>query len=130
MVENSQREMEDMMRHHTIDSKSAVVAAPPGVASRKEVSRSGNAFTEREEKRWDDSPAPGVSRNNRAVSENTEMKDSHGNVIGHKKKQEQESKAEGEREETLPDGTKRKIFTKSYETKNSYSASSNMAKAL
>ncbi|RXG68029.1 Heat shock protein 26 [Armadillidium vulgare] len=134
MVEQSQKEMEDMMKHHTIDSSTSkypnstsknVVSVPIGASTTRDVTRSGNSVTERQEHRWGDKPAPGVNRTNRALSEATEVKDKDGNVIGHKLKSEKESKAEGEREEVLPDGTKRKIFTKSYETKNTFSSSSN-----
>lgn len=138
MVERSQKEMEDMMKTHTISSidtskplgSTDIVTAPVGVKTSRDVIRSGNTVTERQEKHWDDAPAPGVTRTNRALSEASEIKASDGTVVGNKSKQELESKAEGSREEILPDGTKCKIFTKTYETKNSYSASSNRAKAL
>lgn len=140
MVERSQKEMENMMKNHTLESSpskysrpapsSAVVSVPIGASTTRDVSRTGNSVTERAEHKWDDTPAPGVNRSNRAVSEATEIKDKDGNVIGHRKRNEKESRAEGEREEILPDGTKRKVFTKSYETKNSFSTSSGFAKAL
>lgn len=150
MVEKSQKEMEDMMRRHSLQSSTTTttssphstsleVAAPPsslsrppaaGVVSTHDVTRSGNSVTERQEQRWKDEPAPGLNRTNRMLNEKTEMKAADGSVVGNKKRHEQESHAEGSNEETLPDGTKRKTFTKSYETRKVYSYNSSDPKAV
>ncbi|KAK3876242.1 hypothetical protein Pcinc_018958 [Petrolisthes cinctipes] len=148
MVEKSQKEMEDMMRRHSLQSSTTIttsphstsleVAAPPsslsrppaGVISTHDVTKSGNNVTERQEQRWQDKPAPGLNRTNRMLNEKTEMKAADGTVVGNKKRHEQESQAEGSNEETLPDGTKKKTFTKSYETRKVYSYNSSDPKAV
>lgn len=140
MVEKSQREMEDMMRRHSLQSSSrelevstpssALVRPPAGVSTTRDVSVAGNNVTERQEQRWEDNPAPGLHRTNRVLNEKTELKGADGSVVGNKKRSEQESHAEGEREEVLPDGTKKKTFTKSYETRKVYSYNSSDPKAL
>lgn len=147
MVEKSQREMEDMMRRHSVQSSTATspphttsldlaVApsspsrAPAGVVTTRDVSATGNSKTERQEKRWQDEPAPGLNRTNRMLNEKTEVKAADGTVVGNKKRSEQESHTEGGNEEVLPDGTKRKTFTKSYETRKAYSYNSSDPKAV
>lgn len=141
MVENSQREMEDMMRRHSVQSNNSTsleVSAPPssltrppaGVVTTRDVSTRGNAVTERQEKHWDDAPAPGVHRTNHMLNEKTEIKGADGSVVGNKKRSEQESRAEGSNEEILPDGTKRKTFTKNYETRKVFSYNSSDPKAV
>ena len=140
MVEKSQREMEDMMRRHSLQSSSrelevstpssALVRAPAGVSTTRDVSVAGNNVTERQEQRWEDSPAPGLHRTNRVLNENTELKGADGSVVGNKKRSEQESHAEGSREMVMPDGTKKTTFTKSYETKKCYSYNSSDPKAV
>ncbi|XP_027234837.2 heat shock protein 67B1 [Penaeus vannamei] len=148
MVEKSQREMEDMMRRHTLNSSLDAPTSPPsvstnltistqpsarppaGVATNRDVVKSGNNVTEREEQRWDDNPAPGLTRHNRVLNEKTAMKGADGSVIGNKERMEKESHAEGSNEEVLPDGTKRKTFTKSYETRKVYSFNSGDPKAV
>ncbi|XP_063603926.1 heat shock protein 67B1-like [Penaeus indicus] len=148
MVEKSQREMEDMMRRHTLNSSLDSPTSPPsvstnltistqpssrppaGVATNRDVVKSGNNVTEREEQRWEDNPAPGLTRHNRVLNEKTAMKGADGSVIGNKERMEKESHAEGSNEEVLPDGTKRKTFTKSYETRKVYSFNSGDPKAV
>lgn len=149
MVEKSQREMEDMMRRHSLKSgdqptsppsmstrlelsqPATILSQPPaGVSTSRDVTTSGKNVTQREEKRWDDQPAPGVTRTNRVLNENTDLKGADGSTVGNKKRLEQESKAEGSNEQTLPDGTKQKTFTKSYETRNVYSFNSSDPKAV
>lgn len=148
MVEKSQREMEDMMRRHTINSSLDPPTSPPtistnltvstqpnsrppaGAVTNRDVIRAGNNVTEREEQRWDDTVAPGVTRHNRVLNEKTAMKGADGSVVGNKERMEKESHAEGANEEILPDGTKRKTFTKSYETRKVYSFNSGDPKAV
>jgi len=145
MVEKSQREMEDMMNRHTIHTTvettpssarpstpatSSLVVAPPRAVTTKDVIRKGDTVTEREEKRWEDTPAPGVTRQHHAVTELSKLKGSDGTVLGNQERRKQESEAFGENEEILPDGTKRKTFTKSYETRQVFSSSSAHPKAL
>lgn len=148
MVEKSQREMQEMMNRHTIHtsveppspvalqqsssipSSSIVVAPPRGVLTSKDVIRKGDTVTEREEKRWEDKPAPGVTRQHHAVTEVSKLKGPDGTVLGNQERRKQESEAGGEHEEILPDGTKRKTFTKSYETRQVFTSSSNHPKAL
>lgn len=139
--------MEDMMRRHTLNSSLEPATSPPsvstnltistqpsrppaGVATNRDVVRSGNNVTEREEQRWDDTLAPGLTRHNRVLNEKTAMKGADGSVIGNKERTEKESHAEGSNEEVLPDGTKRKTFTKSYETRKVYSFNSGDPKAV
>jgi len=138
MVEKSQQEMERMMSRHTLNTVVATPApvimyGPPpksmlapskGVTSNKEVIRKGDAVTEREEKRWQDNPAPGVKRQHHSVTEQTKLKGHDGSNIGHQERRKEESEASGGHEEILPDGTKRKVFTKSYETKQVFTSSS------
>ncbi|KAG0726340.1 Protein lethal(2)essential for life [Chionoecetes opilio] len=69
-------------------------------------------------------PRPGLHRTNRVLNENTDLKAADGS-----KRSEQESHAEGEREELMPDGSKKKTFTKSYETRKVYSYNSSDPKA-
>lgn len=140
MVEKSQREMEDMMRRHSLQSSSrelevstpstALSRVPAGASTTRDVSVAGNNVTQREEKRWDDNPAPGLHRTNRVLNEKTELKGADGSVVGNKKRSEQESHAEGSREEVLPDGSKKTTFTKSYETRKVYSYNSSDPKAV
>lgn len=149
MVEKSQREMEDMMRRHSLNTsleaptsppsisnnlvvhKTPAYAQPPaGLSTSRDVIRQGNNVTEREEKKWDDTLAPGVVRHNRMLNENTDIKGADGSVVGNKQRREQESHAEGSREETLPDGTKRTTFTKNYETSKVYKFNSSDPKAV
>ncbi|XP_042222040.1 heat shock protein 67B1-like [Homarus americanus] len=150
MVEKSQREMEDMMRRHSVKSgmdqptsppsisttvdistpSSALVRPPAGVSTSRDVITSGKNVTERQEQRWEDKPAPGVTRTNRVLSENTNLKGADGSVVGNKKRNEQESHAEGSNEEVLPDGTKKRTFTKNYETRKVYSFNTSDPKAL
>lgn len=140
MVEKSQREMEEMMRRHSLQSSSrelevsapstALSRVPAGVSTTRDVSVAGNNVTQREEKRWEDNPAPGLHRTNRVLNEKTELKGADGSVVGNKKRSEQESHAEGSREELLPDGSKKTTFTKSYETRKVYSYNSSDPKAL
>ncbi|KAK8723786.1 hypothetical protein OTU49_011548 [Cherax quadricarinatus] len=150
MVEKSQREMEDMMRRHSLKSgmepatsppsmstsldistpSSALARPPAGVSTSRDVITTGKNVTEREEKRWEDKPAPGVTRTNRVLKENTELKGTDGSVVGSKTRSEQESHAEGSNEEVLPDGTKKRTFTKNYETRKVYSFNTSDPKAL
>lgn len=140
MVEKSQREMEDMMRRHSVQNtstelevatpSSALTRPPAGVSTTRDVSVAGNNVTERQEQRWQDNPAPGLHRTNRVLNERTELKGADGSVVGNKKRSEQESHAEGSREEVLPDGTKKTTFTKNYETRKVYSYNSSDPKAL
>ena len=147
MVEKSQREMQEMMNRHTIHtsveppspvvlqnsvtpSSSLVVAPPKGVLTSKDVIRKGDTVTEREEKRWEDKPAPGITRQHHAVTEVSKLKGPDGTVLGNQERRKQESEAGGEHEEILPDGTKRKTFTKSYETRQVFTSSSSHPKAL
>lgn len=140
MVEKSQREMEDMMRRHSLQNTStelevaapstAVARPPAGVSTIRDVSLDGKNVTERQEQRWEDNPAPGLHRTNRVLNERTELKGADGSVVGNKKRSEQESHAEGSREEVLPDGTKKTTFTKNYETRKVYSYNSSDPKAV
>ncbi|XP_069157954.1 uncharacterized protein [Procambarus clarkii] len=147
MVEKSQREMEDMMRRHSLKSSveptasvstsldvskpsSALVRPPAGVSTSHDVITAGKNVTERKEQRWEDKPAPGVTRTNRILNENTELKGADGSVVGSKKRSEQESHAEGSNEQVLPDGTKKRTFTKNYETRKVYSFNTSDPKAL
>ncbi|MPC75017.1 hypothetical protein E2C01_069399 [Portunus trituberculatus] len=140
MVEKSQREMEDMMRRHSLQSSSrelevstpssALSRVPAGVSTTRDVSVAGNNVTQREEKRWEDNPAPGLHRTNRVLNEKTELKGADGSVVGNKKRSEKESHAEGSREEVLPDGSKKTTFTKSYETRKVFSYNSSDPKAV
>lgn len=140
MVEKSQREMEDMMRRHSMQSTStelqvsapstALSRPPAGVSTSRDVSVAGNNVTERQEQRWEDNPAPGLHRTNRVVNERTELKGADGSVVGNKKRSEQESHAEGSREVVMPDGTKKTTFTKNYETRKVYSYNSSDPKAV
>jgi len=120
-------------------SRPMVMCGPPpkgtimskkNATSSKDVIRKGDAVTERETKRWEDSPAPGVQRHNHVVSESTQLKGHDGSTIGTQERRKQESEAAGGHEEILPDGTKRKVFTKSYETKQVFTSSSSHPKAL
>lgn len=140
MVEKSQREMEDMMRRHSVQNSStslqvsapstALSRPPAGVSTSRDVSVAGNNVTERQEQRWEDNPAPGLHRTNRVVNERTELKGADGSVVGNKKSSEQESHAEGSREVVMPDGTKKTTFTKNYETRKVYSYNSSDPKAV
>lgn len=150
MVEKSQREMEDMMRRHTLQSdleaptsppsistsreistpSSALSRPPAGVSTSRDVVASGNSVTERQEQRWEDKPAPGVTRTNRLLDENTKVKGVDGSIVGNKQRREQESHAEGSNEEVLPDGTKKRTFTKNYETRKVYSFNTSDPKAV
>ncbi|XP_076032553.1 uncharacterized protein LOC143020250 [Oratosquilla oratoria] len=132
MVEKSQREMEDMMRRHSLHGSErdaappsrGVVATTPNnnATTTRDVVTKGNTTTEREEKRWADIPEPGIQRKNRSLNENSVIKGADGSVIGNEMRREKESHAAGGSEEMLPDGTKRKTFTKSYETRQVYSS--------
>ncbi|KAF2355268.1 Alpha crystallin/Hsp20 domain [Trinorchestia longiramus] len=142
MVEKSQREMQDMMSRHTLHTSvdapappsstptSIVVAPPRGAVTTKDIIRKGDTITEREEKRWEDTPAPGVKRQHHAVTEVSKLKGSDGTVLGNQERRKQESEASGGYEEILPDGTKRKTFTKNYETRQVFTSSSSHPKAL
>ncbi|XP_018022484.1 uncharacterized protein LOC108678543 [Hyalella azteca] len=142
MVEKSQREMQDMMSRHTLHTSvdapapatstptSIVVAPPRGAVTTKDIIRKGDTVTEREEKRWEDSPAPGVKRQHHAVTEVSTLKGHDGTVLGNQERRKQESEAAGGYEEILPDGTKRKTFTKNYETRQVFTSSSSHPKAL
>lgn len=148
MVEKSQKEMEDMMRRHTMQpeglspptsppsiSSNMVVttnhsAPPAGVPTNRNVMVSDKGVTEKKEQRWTDQPAPGVTRVNRVLDESTALKGADGSIVGNKSRKEQESHAEGSSEQTLPDGTKKSTFTKSYETKKVYSYNSSDPKAV
>lgn len=152
MVEKSQKEMEDMMRRHTLqqpglnpptsppsistnvaissEASNSLSRPPAGVPTNRDVVISDKNVTERKEQRWTDNPAPGVTRNNRVFDESTTLKGADGSVVGNKSRKEQESKAEGSHEETLPDGTKKSTFTKSYETKKVYNYNSSNPKAV
>ena len=143
MVEKSQREMQEMMNRHTIHtsveppapaqnipSSSLVVAPPRGALTTRDVIRKGDTVTEREEKKWNDSPAPGVTRHHHAVTEVSKLKGHDGSILGNQERRKQESEAAGEHEEILPDGTKRKTFTKSYETRQVFTSSGSHPKAL
>lgn len=148
MVEKSQREMEDMMRRHTLQQPGAspptsppsistnmVISTdqsrpPAGAPTTRDVTVTDKNVTERKEQKWTDKPAPGVTRTNRFLNENTALKGADGSIVGNKSRQEQESHAEGSNEETLPDGTKKSTFTKSYETKKVYSYNSSDPKAV
>ncbi|KAK7076462.1 hypothetical protein SK128_020411 [Halocaridina rubra] len=152
MVEKSQKEMEDMMRRHTLQqpglspptsppsiSTNVVIATekpdspnrpPAGVPTSRNVVVSDKDVTERKEQRWTDKPAPGVTRNNRVFDESTTLKGADGSVVGNKSRHEQESHAEGGKEEVLPDGTKKSTFTKSYETKKVFKFNSSDPKAV
>lgn len=138
MVEKSHEEMQKMMERHSLHtavsnqptiligppSRNLVAAPSKGVSSNKEVIKKGDAITEREEKRWEDSPAPGVKRQHHSVTEQTKLKGHDGSPIGTQERRKQESEASGGHEEILPDGTKRKVFTKSYETRQVFTSSS------
>jgi len=139
MVEKSQREMEDMMRRTSLEPSMAtmsitpalpvatvntVVSPPPGVVTTRDQTTKGNTLTDRQEQKWADQPAPGVQRQNRNLKEEHTIKAPDGSVIGKGHKMQHESRAEGGNEEILPDGSKRTTFSKSYESKSSYSTRS------
>lgn len=141
MVVQSQREMQDMMQRHTLHTSaevpapaaatSNIVVAPPrGVMTSRDVIRKGDTVTEREEKRWEDNPAPGVTRQHHAVTEVSNLKGHDGALLGNQERRKQESESSGGYEEILPDGTKRKVFTKNYETRQVFTSSSSHPKAL
>ncbi|XP_064105332.1 uncharacterized protein LOC135214848 [Macrobrachium nipponense] len=148
MVEKSQKEMEDMMRRHTLQpeglsaptsppsiSTNMVVTTsqptpPAGIPTNRTVAVSDRDVTEKKEQRWTDNPAPGVTRTNRVLNESTALKGADGSVVGNKSRQEHESHAQGSNEETLPDGTKKSTFTKSYETRKVFSYNSSDPKAV
>lgn len=142
MVEKSQREMQDMMTRHTLhtaveppapapSSTSTTVVVPPrGVITNRDVIRKGDTVTEREEKRWEDSPAPGMTRQHHAVTEVSKLKGGDGTVLGNQERKKQESQSAGGFEEILPDGTKKTTFTKNYETRQVFTSSSSHPKAL
>jgi len=136
--------MEKMMSKNSVfkaveTSHPKVMVGPPpkgtimtkkNMTSSKDVIRKGDAVTERETQRWEDAPAPGVKRHHHVVSESTQLKGHDGRTIGTQERKKQESEAAGGHEEILPDGTKRKVFTKSYETKQVFTSSSSHPKAL
>lgn len=142
MVEKSQREMQEMMTRHTLhtaveppapapsSSSTTVVVPPRGVITNRDVIRKGDTVTEREEKRWEDSPAPGVKRQHHAVTEVSKLKGSDGTILGNQERKKQESESAGGFEEILPDGTKKTTFTKNYETRQVFTSSSSHPKAL
>ena len=144
MVEKSQREMQEMMNRHTLHtdvetpapaygtppSSSIVVAPATGVLTNRDVIRKGDTVTEREEKRWEDAPAPGVKRQHHSVSEVSTLRGHDGSALGNQERRKQESESSGGHEEILPDGTKRKVFTKNYETRQVFTSSSAHPKAL
>ena len=150
MVERSQKEMDEMMKRHTLHSSiepppsgsngttfkttiqpvSSVAVVPANVSTTQNVTRDGNKVTETKEHQWNDSPAPGLNRTNRVRTEVSTIKSPSGNTVGTSDKTQHHSSSEGTREETLPDGSKVKTFTKNYETRNFYSVNSNGAKAL
>lgn len=139
MVEKSQREMQDMMRRTSLEPSMAtisvtpslpvatintVVSPPPGVVTTRDVTTKGNTVTDKQEQKWSDQPAPGVQRQNRNTKEDHTIKSADGSVIGKGQKMKHESHAEGGHEEILPDGSKRTTFSKSYESKSTYSTRS------
>merc|ERR1719481_78272 len=121
MVEQAKKDMQKMMGNQKVFTavevqRPKIMYGPPkgsmppakGVSSSKDVIRKGDAVTERETKRWEDSPAPGVQRHHHVVSEQTQLKGHDGSTIGTQERRKQESEAAGGHEEILPDGTKRK----------------------
>jgi len=148
MVKKAQKDMEKMMGGKSVGVFRAVETARPQVmtgpppkgtilkknnnhvTTSKDVIRRDGAVTERETQRWEDSPAPGVRRHHHVVSESTKLKGHDGATVGSQERRQQESEASGGHEEILPDGTKRKVFTKSYETRQVFTSSSSHPKAL
>jgi len=117
-------------RANVAPSGSIVVAPPRGVITNRDVIKKGDTVTEREEKKWEDAPEPGVKRQHHAVTEVSKLKGHDGTVLGNQERRKQESQSAGEHEEILPDGTKRKTFTKSYETRQVFTSSGSHPKAL
>lgn len=143
MVEKSQREMQDMMRRTSLEPHMAtmsvtpslpvatvntVVSPPAGVVTTRDVTTKGNTVTDKQEQKWSDQPAPGVQRQNRNIKEDHTIKAADGSIIGKGQKMQHESHAEGGHEEILPDGSKRTTFSKSYESKSTYSTRSGDSK--
>jgi len=139
LVEMTQQEMKQLMGSSTVPV--AVLSPPPVVygpggdkkgsmSTTRDVIKNGNTTTEREEKRWGDSPAPGVKREHHSVSEVSKLKGADGTILGDQQRHRQESQAKGGHEEILPDGSKRKVFTSSYSTRQVFTSSSHDPKAL
>jgi len=139
LVEMTQQEMKQLMGDSRVPA--AVLSPAPRVygpggdkqiekSTKHDVIRNGNTVTEREEKRWEDKPALGVKREHHSVSEVSKVRGADGTILGDQQRQKYESEAKGGHEEILPDGTKRKVFTTSYATRQVFTSSSQDPKAL
>jgi len=138
MVSKARQDMEDLMAVHKPHPQ--ILYGPPkghpsasknqkGAVVSKELIKSDNAETKLEERRWADN-APGVKREHHSVMEKTKVKGHDGKDIGYQERQKLETQESGGFEDILPDGTKRKTVTKSYQTNQVFSSVTHQPKGM